>query len=99
MSLGVLTRGLLQILDTHGADALAQAIDSALAENAAHLSAVRHFIDRHLAMRGAPPPIAVTLPNDPRVHVTVRAHDLRDYEQLTQECADEHEPADPALKP
>jgi hypothetical protein len=91
--LGVLTRGLLQILDTHGADALAQAIDSALAENAAHLSAVRHFIDAHLALRGAPPPIAVALPNDPRVHVTVRAHDLRDYEQLTQESSDEHEPA------
>jgi hypothetical protein len=97
--LGVLTRGLLQILDTHGADALAQAIDSALAENAAHLGAVRHFIDAHLALRGAPPPIAVTLPNDPRVHVTVRAHDLRDYEQLTQESADEHEPADPAVEP
>jgi transposase len=97
--LGVLTRGLLQILDTHGSDALAQAIDSALAENAAHLSAVRHFIDRHLALRGAPPPIAVTLPNDPRVHITVRAHDLRDYEQLTQEPTDEHEPADPAGEP
>jgi hypothetical protein len=97
--LGVLTRGLLQILDTHGADALAQAIDSALAENAAHLSAVRHFIDAHLALRGAPPPIAVTLPNDPRVHVTVRAHDLRDYEQLTQELNREHEPADPTVEP
>ena len=99
MHLGVLTRGLLQILDTHGADALAQAIDSALAENAAHLSAVRHFIDAHLALRGAPPPIAVTLPNDPRVHVTVRAHDLRDYEQLTPELNREHEPADLATEP
>lgn len=85
MHLGVLTRGLLQILDTHGADALAQAIDSALAQNSAHLSAVRHFIDAHLTSRGAPPPIAVTLPKNPRVHLTVRAHDLRDYEQLNQE--------------
>jgi hypothetical protein len=99
VSLGVLTRGLLQILDTHGAEALAQAIDSALAENAAHLSAVRHFIDTHLAARGAPPPITVTLPNDPRVHVTVRAHDLRDYEQLNQEPCDDHEPAEPAAQP
>ena len=32
--LGVLTRGLLQLLDSHGADALAQAIDAALGENA-----------------------------------------------------------------
>jgi transposase len=82
VAIGVMTRGLLQILDTHGAEALAQAIDAALAENAAHLSAVRHFIDVHLAARAAPPPIAVSLPNDPRVHVTVRAHDLREYEQL-----------------
>ncbi len=97
--LGVLTRGLLQLLDTHGADALAQAIDAALGENAAHLSAVRHFIDAHRALRGEPPPIAVTLPNDPRLHVTVRAHDLRDYEQLTTEPTDEHEPAERAAKP
>ena len=99
VSLGVLTRGLLQILDTHGADALAQAIDAALAENAAHLSAVRHFIDQHLAARGAAPPIAVTLPKDPRVHVTVRAHDLREYEQLNQELSRDHEPTDPTAKP
>jgi len=54
-------------------------------------------IDR--ALRGEPPPIAVTLPNDPRLHVTVRAHDLRDYEQLTTEPTDEHEPAERATKP
>lgn len=93
VALGVLTRGLLQILDTHGADALALAIDAALAQNAAHLSAVRHFIDAHLAARGAPPPITVTLPSDPRVHVTVRAHDLREYEQLHREPCDDHDPA------
>jgi hypothetical protein len=97
--LGVLTRGLLQILDTHGADALAQAIDAALGENAAHLSAVRHFIDAHLALRGERPPIAVTLPNDPRLHVTVRAHDLRDYEQLTTEPTDGHKPAERTTEP
>jgi transposase len=97
--LGVLTRGLLQLLDTHGSDALAQAIDAALAENAAHLSAVRHFIDAQLAQRGERPPIAVTLPNDPRLHVTVRAHDLRDYEQLTTEPTDEHEPTARTVKP
>jgi transposase len=97
--LGVLTRGLLQILDTHGADALAQAIDAAIAANAAHLSAVRHFIDAHLALRGERPPIAVTLPNDPRLHVTVRAHDLRDYEQLTTEPTDGHKPAERTTEP
>jgi len=97
--LGVLTRGLLQLLDTHGADALARAIDAALGENAAHLGAVRHFIDAQRALRGELPPIAVTLPNDPRLHVTVRAHDLRDYEQLTTEPTDEHEPAERTVEP
>jgi transposase len=62
--LGVLTRGLLQLLDTHGAEALEAAIAAALAEDAAHLGAVRHFIDRHAHARGKPPPIAVALPKD-----------------------------------
>jgi transposase len=96
--LGVLTRGLLQLLDTHGAEALAQAIEAALGEDAAHLGAVRHFIDCQRAARGLPPPIAVTLPNDPRVHLSVRAHDLRDYEQLSTESSDEHQP-DRTLEP
>ena len=44
--LGVLTRGLLALLDSHGASALEAAIAAALAEDAAHLGAVRHFIDQ-----------------------------------------------------
>ena len=96
--LGVLTRGLLQLLDTHGARALEAAIAAALAEDAAHLGAVRHFIDRHAHARGQAPPIAVVLPNDPRLHaISVRPHALSDYEQLTTEATDErtddnHEP-------
>ncbi|MGH8569138.1 MAG: Mu transposase domain-containing protein, partial [Gammaproteobacteria bacterium] len=42
--LGVLTRGLLQLLDTHGAAALEEAIIAALAQDTVHLGAVRHFI-------------------------------------------------------
>jgi transposase len=88
--LGVLTRGLLALLDTHGAHALEAAIVAALAEDAAHLGAVRHFIDSHAHARGQPPPIAVLLPADPRLHtLRVRAHALRDYDQLTPEQPDE----------
>jgi hypothetical protein len=96
VNLGVLTRGLLEILDTHGAAALERALGAALAENAAHLTAVRRFIDVHARERGTPPPIAVRLPPDPRIrHLTVRAHDLRDYEKLTLErTPDEHDPDD-----
>jgi len=82
--LGVLTRGLLQLLDTHGARALEAAIAAALAEDAAHLGAVRHFIDAQAHARGQRPPIAVVLPQDPRLHaISVRPQPLTDYEQLT----------------
>ncbi|MDP2639603.1 MAG: IS21 family transposase [Betaproteobacteria bacterium] len=92
--LGVLTRGLLQLLDTHGAPALERAIQAALAEDAAHLGAVRHFIDQHARADALAPPIAVALPADPRVReLTVRPHSLHDYEQLARK-SDEHEPDD-----
>ena len=89
--LGVLTRGLLALLDSHGASALEAAIAAALAQDAAHLGAVRHFIDQHAHARGQPPPIAVVLPNDPRLHaLSAPAPALSDYEQLTPESPDEH---------
>jgi hypothetical protein len=96
--LGVLTRGLLALLDTHGGSALEAAIAATLAEDAAHLGAVRHFIDQHAHARGQAPPIAVVLPKDPRLHaISVRPQALSDYEQLTTESTDErthddHEP-------
>ncbi len=86
----MLTRGLLQLLDTHGARALETAIAAALAEDSAHLGAVRHFIDAHAHAAGLRPPIAVALPEDPRLeHLSVRAQPLSDYEQLTQDVTDE----------
>ena len=88
--LGVLTRGLLVLLDTHGAHALEAAIAAALAEDAAHLGAVRHFIDRHAHARGQRPPIAVALPKDARLQdLNVRPQALSDYEHLTPESPDE----------
>jgi Mu transposase, C-terminal domain len=98
--LGSLTRGLTELLDTHGAAALEAAITAALAENAVHLSAVRHFIDLRRAQRGASPPIPVTLPNDPRVRdLAVRPHDLAEYEKLAQESSDERSDASPQPEP
>ncbi len=88
--LGVLTRGLLQLLDSHGAQALEAAIAAALAEDAAHLGAVRHFIDAHAHARGERPPIAVALPKDPRLeHLSVRSQPLSDYERLAEGVPDE----------
>ena len=89
--LAVLTRGLVELMQAHGAGALENALAAALREDTAHLGAVRHFIDLHRARRGQPPPIPVALPDDPRVRaLTVRAHPLTDYEQLTREEPDEH---------
>ena len=94
--LGALTRGLVDLLDTHGAAALEAALIAALAEDSAHLAAVRHFIDQHRARRGARPPIPVHLPDDPRVRtLSVRPHNLADYEQLTRK--DSHERIPEAL--
>jgi len=88
--LGVLTRGLLQLLDSHGAQALEAAIGCALAEDTAHLGAVRHFIDAHAHARGQRPPMAVSLPNDPRLqNLSVRAQPLTDYDRLTKDCTDD----------
>ena len=95
--LAALTRGLVELMQAHGAAALESALLAALREDTAHLGAVRHFIDLHRARRGQPPPIPVSLPNDPRVRdITVRPHCLTDYEQLTKEtcdaCPDDDEP-------
>lgn len=87
--LGVLTRGLLQLLASHGAAALQAAIAAALAEDAAHLGAVRHFIDHHAHARGQRPPLAVPLPADPRLPLTVKPQPLSDYHQLTARADDE----------
>jgi len=98
--LGSLTRGLLELLDTHGAAALEAALAAALAEDAAHLPAVRHFIDVHRAQRGQSPPIPVTLPEDPRVReFAVRPHNLAEYEKLAQETCDERSDASPDTDP
>jgi transposase len=92
--LGVLTRGLIQLLESHGAAALEAAISAALAEDAAHLAAVRHFIDAHAHAAGLRPPIAVSLPNDARVReLSVRAQTLSDYDRLTRE-PHEHDDTD-----
>jgi hypothetical protein len=92
--LGSLTRGLIELLDSHGPSALEAALSTALEAGAAQLAAVRHFIDQQRARRGAVPPVAVRLPDDPRVRaLTVRPHNLTDYEQLARE-ASSHECSD-----
>ena len=44
---------------------------------------VRHFIDQHRKDSDKPPPLALDLPDDPRLRaLSVRPHDLADYDRL-----------------
>ncbi len=92
-NLGALTRGLLRVLEAHGPGALEAAIAEALAHDSAHLGAVRQALDRQRHARALPPPLAVALPEDPRLRtLTVRPHPLREYDALQPEATDAHEP-------
>ena len=84
--LGVLARGLIELLNAHGPAALERAIGAALQSDAAYLGGVRHFIDQHRKQSDKPPPLALDLPDDPRLRtLSVRPHDLADYDHLNDE--------------
>ena len=95
--LGVLARGLIELLNAHGPAALERAIAAALQSDAAYLGGVRHFIDQHRKQSDKPPPLPLALPDDPRLRtLSVRPHDLADYDRLHNEAhsADEEEHRD-----
>jgi transposase len=93
--LGSLTRGLSDLLDTHGSAALEAAVKSALDQDSAHLAAVRHFIDVQQAQRGQTPPVPITLPDDPRVrNLAIQPHNLADYQKLQEASNDTHDDLD-----
>ena len=84
--LGGLTSGLLRLLDQYGADTLDRSIAEALAAGTPHLAAVRQILDRRRREAGLPPPLAVALPDDPRVrNLVVHAHPLHRYDSLSNQ--------------
>jgi transposase len=92
-NLGSITAALLRLLDAYGARELQAAIEEALSREVPHPNAVRLALTRRREQRDQPPPVAVALPNDPRLRaVVVRPHALSDYDQLqpAQEVDDEH---------
>ena len=92
-NLGSLTAALLRLLDTYGASELQTAIHEALTRGVPHPNAVRLSLERRREQRRQPPPLPLTLPDDPRVReAAVRPHALADYDQVTtgQEPPDEH---------
>ena len=90
-NLGGSTTGLLRMLDTYGAVELEAAIAEVVERQVLHLSAVHQVLDRRRHQRGAPPPVRVTLPDDPRVkNIAVRPHDLSTYDAFTEERTDDN---------
>ena len=85
-NLGATTSGLLRLLDRYGARALDEAIATALARDAPHLGAVRQILDQRRHAKGKPPPVALFLPDDPRVRdLVVKPHALTTYDQIEKE--------------
>jgi hypothetical protein len=72
-----------ELLDAFGAEEVTIAIQEALAADAPHPGAVRLVLDRRRQDTDQPPPVAVTLPDDPRVrNVVVSPRTLHAYDQL-----------------
>ncbi|MNT67373.1 hypothetical protein D3C72_2055080 [compost metagenome] len=77
--------GLLSLLDLYGHAALQAALSEALAAGSYHLAGVRQVLERRRRDQGRRPPIAVTLPDDPRVReMVVVPHALEAYDALKE---------------
>jgi transposase len=86
------TRRLLDLADRFGAPALDAALAEALGRGAVSAAAVAHVLDQQTRARRTPPPLAVVLPDDPRVrdlHVT--PHALAPYDALTTSPETDHD--------
>ena len=82
-NLGSSVAALLRLLDTWGAEALESAVGEALAADALHVGAVRQVLERRAQAAGTPPPLPVSLPDDPKIRdVHVRPHDLASYDTV-----------------
>ena len=85
-AIGGITSALLGLLDRWDAAELEAAVVEALAAGAGHPRAVRQCLERRRQQRELPPPVAVTLPDDPRVReMEIRPHDLADYDMNTEQ--------------
>jgi hypothetical protein len=81
------------MLDDYGASELACAIDEALQQQAPHPNAVRQVLERRREQRDQPPPLAITLPDNPKAkNAVVRPASLARYDRLSPgRAADEEE--------
>ena len=88
-NLGAVTSALMRLLDRYGAKTLQPAITEALQRDVPHPNAVRLALERAREAAGAPPPVALVLPEHvARRDAPVRAHDLASYDRT--ENTDDH---------
>jgi len=81
--LGGTTARLLHLLDRYGAPDLDVALGEAHQRGAFAAHSVAHIVDQKRRARGAPVPIEVVLPDDPRVRdLVVTPHALDSYDDL-----------------
>jgi len=81
--LGGTTSRLLRLLDQYGAAELDDALDDAQKRGAFAAHSVAHVLDQRRRSRGAPIPLDVVLPDDPRVRdIVLTPHSLASYDRL-----------------
>jgi transposase len=85
-------RRLNELLDDYGRSELHCAINEALAQNSPYPEAVQQVLERRREVKRQPPPIKVAVPEKVK-HVSVRAGQLSDYDQLSrpEENESDHE--------
>jgi hypothetical protein len=88
-NIGGLTTSLLRLLDRYGTAGLQASVEDALRAGSAHTNTVRAALERRRIARGAPPPVAMNLPEHVRrKDAPVQPHRLDTYGQLTAEEED-----------
>ena len=77
---------LLRLLDDYGAVELEIAIKEALSRNVPHPNIVQNVLEQRRRKRQQPPPISINLVNNKHAkELTVKPHNLNNYDQLTSE--------------
>jgi transposase len=94
-NLGSATAALLRLMAHYGAEPMDAALQEALEHDTIHVGAIGHILDLRWQQLHRPPPVAVTLPDDPRLaELSVTPHRLSSYDTLTQESQNEPDPTD-----
>jgi len=79
-----------QLVDRYGASDVEDAIRRALSRGVVSAEAVAHILDQRHREKGLPPALDPVLPDDPRIKdLRVEEHDLKKYDQLTDDEGDQ----------